>query len=79
MNEEAQLKIRGLIQLALGYVVEPQPLSVPAVPETLDGLIQQLQSGLNLNGSEPVVAPVLARESQEEVWDGQSFGNRLGK
>ncbi|KAF9963634.1 hypothetical protein BGZ65_001711 [Modicella reniformis] len=74
MTEEAQQKIRSLVEMAMRYVIEPQPLSVPAVPETLDALIQQLNSSLTLDET-----PVAQSQQQgdEEVWDGEAFGVRL--
>ncbi|KAF9195087.1 Squalene epoxidase [Haplosporangium sp. Z 11] len=76
MTPEAQKKIRGMVELAMSYVTEPQPLSVPAVPETLDALIEQLNSGLSLNGTED---SAVKQQQEEEVWDGQTFGVRLGE
>ncbi|KAF9130616.1 hypothetical protein BGW39_002846 [Mortierella sp. 14UC] len=70
MTEEAQLKIRSMVDMAMSYVVEPQPLVVPAVPETLDALVEQLNSGLILSDSAAGVA-------EEEVWEGEAFGVRL--
>ncbi|KAG0253859.1 hypothetical protein BG011_006121 [Mortierella polycephala] len=79
MTPEAQKKIRGMVELAMSYVVEPQPLSVPAIPETLEALIEQLNSGLNLNGTKDsaVKQQQQQQEEEEEVWDGQTFGVRL--
>ncbi|KAF9153606.1 hypothetical protein BG015_003040 [Linnemannia schmuckeri] len=70
--EEAQQKIRSMVDMAMNYVVEPQPLVVPAVPETLDALVEQLSSGLSLSDSN-VTTPA----AEEEVWDGEAFGVRL--
>ncbi|KAK3815143.1 MAG: hypothetical protein J3Q66DRAFT_343901 [Benniella sp.] len=74
MTEEAQKKIRSLVEMAMSYVVEPQPLSVPAVPETLDALVEQLNSNLNINGA--AVAQT-QQHGVEEAWDGEAFGVRL--
>ncbi|KAF9365252.1 hypothetical protein BGX34_010729 [Mortierella sp. NVP85] len=74
MTEEAQQKIRSLVEMAMSYVVEPQPLSVPAVPETLDALVEQLNSNLNINGAE---AAQTQQHGVEEAWDGEAFGVRL--
>ncbi|KAF9089767.1 hypothetical protein BGX23_006459 [Mortierella sp. AD031] len=74
MTEEAQQKIRSMVELAMSYVVEPQPLVVPAVPETLDALVEQLSSGLSLNDNSNATKPTAA---EEEVWDGEAFGVRL--
>jgi hypothetical protein len=77
MTEEAQQKIRSMVEMAMNYVVEPQPLVVPAVPETLDALVEQLSSSLSISDSK--TAPAAAGEQEEEVWDGEAFGVRLGK
>ncbi|KAG0203857.1 Squalene epoxidase [Mortierella sp. GBA30] len=74
MTEDAQQKIRGMVELAMSYVVEPQPLSVPAVPETLDALVEQLSSGLSLDSTQQQAT---TGEQEEEVWDGEAFGVRL--
>ncbi|KAI1308183.1 hypothetical protein EDD11_004338 [Mortierella claussenii] len=74
MTEEAQQKIRGLVEMAMGYAVEPKPLSVPAVPETLDALVEQLKSNLTLDGS---ITSQQQKEEVEEAWDGEAFGVRL--
>ncbi|KAF9902316.1 hypothetical protein EC991_005027 [Linnemannia zychae] len=73
MTEEAQLKIRGMVDMAMSYVVEPQPLVVPAVPETLDALVEQLNSGLVLSDN----STEASNAAEEEVWDGETFGVRL--
>ncbi|KAG0265369.1 hypothetical protein BGZ95_003332 [Linnemannia exigua] len=73
MTEEAQLKIRSMVDMAMSYVVEPQPLVVPAVPETLDALVEQLTSGLVLSDN----AITAGTTTEEEVWDGEVFGVRL--
>ncbi|KAG0302680.1 hypothetical protein BGZ97_002221 [Linnemannia gamsii] len=75
MTEEAQQKIRSMVEMAMNYVVEPQPLVVPAVPETLDALVEQLSSSLSISDSK--TAPAAAGEQEEEVWDGEAFGVRL--
>ncbi|KAG0352639.1 hypothetical protein BC939DRAFT_498981 [Gamsiella multidivaricata] len=77
MTEEAQQKIRNLIEMVMGYVVEPQPLSVPAVPETLDALVEQLNSSLTLNGTDNVPSQEQQEQHDEENWDGEAFGVRL--
>lgn len=66
-----------MVEMAMNYVVEPQPLVVPAVPETLDALVEQLSSGLSLSDSN--AKPAAAAGEEEEVWDGEAFGVRLGK
>ncbi|KAG0281662.1 hypothetical protein BGZ96_001059 [Linnemannia gamsii] len=76
MTQEAQQKIRTMVDMAMNYVVEPQPLVVPAVPETLDALVEQLSSGLSLGDSKDNSAAAAAGE-EEEVWDGEAFGVRL--
>ncbi|KAK3845036.1 MAG: Grap2 and cyclin-D-interacting-domain-containing protein [Linnemannia gamsii] len=73
MIEEAQLKIRSMVDMAMSYVAEPQPLVVPAVPETLDALVEQLKSGLVLSDD----AASTGTAAEEEVWDGEAFGVRL--
>ncbi|ORY99792.1 hypothetical protein BCR41DRAFT_390363 [Lobosporangium transversale] len=73
MTEEAQQKIRGLVDMAMSYVIEPMRLSVPAVPETLDGLVEQLKSNLVLD--EKTDSPSSTQD--EEPWDGEAFGVRL--
>lgn len=73
MTEEAQKKIRGMVDLTMSYVVEPQPLSVPAVGETMDALVERLTSGLTLKDE------TSQDQQEEEVWDGELFGVRLGK
>ncbi|KAF9135859.1 hypothetical protein BGX30_011405 [Mortierella sp. GBA39] len=72
MTEEAQQKIRSMVDMAMNYVVEPQLLVVPAVPETLDALVEQLNSGLSLSDSTAATSA-----AEEEVWDGETFGVRL--
>ncbi|KAF9947306.1 hypothetical protein BGZ72_010656 [Mortierella alpina] len=71
MTEEAQKKIRGMIDLTMSYVVEPQPLSVPAVTETMDALVERLASGLTLKSE------TSQDQQEEEAWDGELFGVRL--
>ncbi|KAF9565970.1 hypothetical protein EC968_003969 [Mortierella alpina] len=71
MTEEAQKKIRGMVDLVMSYVVEPQPLSVPTVTETMDALVEQISSGLTLKDE------ASQDQQEEEVWDGELFGVRL--
>ncbi|CAO3568067.1 unnamed protein product [Mortierella alpina] len=71
MTEEAQKKIRGMVNLVMSYVVEPQPLSVPAVAETMEALVERLSSGLTLKDQKP------QDNEEEETWDGELFGVRL--
>ncbi|KAF8969756.1 hypothetical protein BGZ46_010634 [Entomortierella lignicola] len=73
MTEEGQAKIRSLVEMVLNYVVEPTPLSVPAVPETLEGLVEQLNSKLSLQEE----SEQKTQDDEEEAWDGESFGVRL--
>ncbi|KAG0302573.1 Squalene epoxidase [Dissophora globulifera] len=75
MTEEAQQKIRSLVEMAMSYVVEPQPLSVPPVPETLNALVERLANNLSL--SETVATPHSQVQEEEEAWDGEAFGVRL--
>ncbi|KAI8605397.1 Grap2 and cyclin-D-interacting-domain-containing protein [Dissophora ornata] len=77
MTEEAQQKIRSLVEMAMGYVVKPQPLLVPAIPETLDALVEQLNNNLSLNGSTTTASQNPQEQQDEETWDGESFGVRL--
>ncbi|KAF9419303.1 hypothetical protein BGZ76_004268 [Entomortierella beljakovae] len=72
MTEEAQQKIRSLVEMAMSYRVDLKPLSVPAVPETLDALVEQLNSKLNINDQQQN-----QQDQQEEAWDGESFGVKL--
>ncbi|KAG0240979.1 Grap2 and cyclin-D-interacting-domain-containing protein [Mortierella sp. GBAus27b] len=76
MTEEAQQKIRGLVEMVMGYVVELQPLSVPAVPETLDALVEQLNSNMNLSEA-TTTSHTESQQTAEEAWDGEAFGGRL--
>ncbi|KAF9585815.1 hypothetical protein BGW38_000637 [Lunasporangiospora selenospora] len=67
-TEDSQKKIRGLVDLALTYVVEPQPVSVPAVPDTMDELVAQVQSGLKIESD---------NSDKDEPWDSENFSQRL--
>ncbi|KAF9916494.1 hypothetical protein FBU30_001321 [Linnemannia zychae] len=79
MTEEAQQKIHAMIDMAMRYVVELKPFEVPAVPETLDALVEQLNSGLSLddNTTNTSAEKSNKEEEEEEAWDGESFGTRL--
>ncbi|KAF9405335.1 hypothetical protein BGZ94_003632 [Podila epigama] len=75
MTPEAQQKIRGMVEMALSYVVEPKPLVVPAVPETFEELVDQMTRGLTL--SDEKKQQTVVQQEEEEEWDGESFGTRL--
>ncbi|KAF9350445.1 hypothetical protein BGX26_011380 [Mortierella sp. AD094] len=77
MTEEGQQKIRSLVEMALSYVVEPKPLSVPAVPETLEALVEQLNSKLSLQQQQEEEQQKKDDQEDEESWDGEAFGVRL--
>ncbi|KAF9166232.1 hypothetical protein BGX21_004097 [Mortierella sp. AD011] len=80
MTEEGQQKIRSLVEMTLSYVVEPKPLSVPVVPETLEALVGQLNSKLSLQQQGEGQQQVVQKEDgqgDEESWDGEAFGVRL--
>ncbi|KAF9113658.1 hypothetical protein BGX27_001075 [Mortierella sp. AM989] len=81
MTEEGQQKIRSLVEMAMSYIAEPKPLSVPAVPESLDALVEQLNSKLSLQGEEKQEQQQQQQQQQaeqeEESWDGEAFGVRL--
>ncbi|KAG0032582.1 hypothetical protein BGZ82_006471 [Podila clonocystis] len=73
MTPEAQQKIRGMVELALSYVVEPKPLEVPTAPGTIEELVEQMAKGLTITDSKGEAQI----STDEEAWDGESFGVRL--
>lgn len=75
MTPEAQQKIRGMVELALGYVVEPKPLEVPTASGTIEELVEKMTKGLAIADSKDQAQ----MSTDEEAWDGESFGVRLGK
>ncbi|KAF9381525.1 hypothetical protein CPB97_007713 [Podila verticillata] len=74
MTPEAQQKIRGMVELALSYVVEPKPLEVPTAPGTIEELVEQMTKGLTITDSKDQAQ---VQPTDEEAWDGESFGVRL--
>ncbi|KAG0082853.1 hypothetical protein BGZ93_004824 [Podila epicladia] len=72
MTPEAQQKIRGMVELALSYVVEPKPLEV-AASGTIEELVQQMTKDLTIADSKDQAHI----HPDEEAWDGESFGVRL--
>lgn len=75
MTPEAQQKIRGMVELALSYVVEPKPLEVPTASGTMEELVEQMTKDLTITDSKDQAQI----QPDEETWDGESFGVRLGK
>ncbi|KAG0336099.1 hypothetical protein BG000_006924 [Podila horticola] len=73
MTPEAQQKIRGMVELALGYVVEPKPLEVPTASGTIEELVEKMTKGLAIADSKYQAQ----MSTDEEAWDGESFGVRL--
>ncbi|KAF9312908.1 hypothetical protein BG003_005795 [Podila horticola] len=73
MTPEAQQKIRGMVELALGYVVEPKPLEVPTASGTIEELVEKMTKGLAIADSKDQAQ----MSTDEEAWDGESFGVRL--
>ncbi|KAF9212848.1 hypothetical protein BGZ59_006233 [Podila verticillata] len=74
MTPEAQQKIRGMVELALSYVVEPKPLEVPTAPGAIEELVEKMTKGLTITDSKDQAQVQL---TDEEAWDGESFGVRL--
>ncbi|KAF9300397.1 hypothetical protein BGZ74_007941 [Mortierella antarctica] len=73
MTPEAQQKIRGMVELALSYVVEPKPLEVPTASGTMEELVEQMTKDLTITDSKDQAQI----QPDEETWDGESFGVRL--
>lgn len=60
----------------MSYVVEPKPLEVPTAPGTIEELVEQMTKGLTITDSKDQTQ---VQPTDEEAWDGESFGVRLGK
>ncbi|KAG0345108.1 hypothetical protein BG004_003954 [Podila humilis] len=79
MTPEAQNKIRGVVELAMSYVVEPKPLEVPTASGTIEDLVTRMTEDLTLaeKEKEHVLQQHQQQMEDEEVWDGETFGVRL--
>ena len=60
----------------MSYVVEPKPLDVPTAPGTIEELVGQMTKGLTITDSKDQAQ---VQPTDEEAWDGEAFGVRLGK